>query len=307
MSNLTSKRLRLVQKGYENYSGPIGQYEFVEGLSVELIPFSARERLAAAFQMVEINEDGVEIDASVADRLLREKLIFADKIEPLVRQTEEEKTLENIGAIVGNEVIKALYSVKALEKVATEKGIAGVRVVAEPWSVRSKSIPDLIRLIAKAQSDYALDRVASLAGKGVPEVEARALFVFVDEVPAAVFEADASAVPRAPKPETVTEPVAKPVTEPELNIAAASGDFAAAISIAADAAASVAEAAVDATSASTSAVNHAGSASAAALAGATVTASQGGSSMSITPSSIAISASQIAISPATGHETPASE
>ena len=38
--SLASKYLKLVQTGYETYTGPIGAYEFINGISTVMIPRS---------------------------------------------------------------------------------------------------------------------------------------------------------------------------------------------------------------------------------------------------------------------------
>jgi hypothetical protein len=251
MTNHVSKRLRLVQKGYENYSGPIGAYEFVEGVSVELIPLNARDRLSAAFQMAEIDEDGAEMPSGVAERLVRDRANRVEPTAPLVRMNEEDKRVENIRVVLGAEALRPLYTEAVLEKVAKDKGIAGVRVLAETWDVRSKSIPDLIGMILNAQSVYVNERVESLVGKGADRAEVEAMFALSDEVPAIE---DKPRAPKAEKAEKVTvgmvdaeagdeggfvtaDPVAPKVqteTKPEeasdaVQTAAATGDLAAAL------------------------------------------------------------------------------
>lgn len=232
MNPYVSKRLRLTQKGYENYSGPIGAYEFVDGVSEELIPLNARNRLAAAFQMVEIEEDGTAHDASVAARMLRDRELQASLAEPLARMSEADKAAENISSLLGAEALKPLYSRAALEAVAEEAGIAGVRVIAEAWDVRSKSIPDLIQMIEKAQADYRTDRIEALTAKGADRAEVEALFVLRDEKPGVEVK-PRKAADSAPVAEPAVEPAAEPVADPALPDAvieaAVSGDLAAAL------------------------------------------------------------------------------
>lgn len=214
MTNLVSKRLKLVQKGYEQYSGPIGEYEFVDGVSVELIPLNARDRLSAAFQMSEINEDDTEVAAGVANRLVLDRANVIESTEPLARMTEEEKVEENIRALIGGEIVKPIYSKEALEAVAAESGIAGVRALASIWDVRSKSIPDLISLIAKAQDSYAAERTDELVKNGASREEALLLFTPKETVPAEALVEDVKSVVAA---------------ETAIQIAAAAGDLAEAI------------------------------------------------------------------------------
>lgn len=215
--NLTPKRLKIVQKGYEGYNGPIGEYEFVDGISTETIPLNVRDRLAAAFQMVEIDEDGTELAASVADRLVRDRANVIERTAPLKRMSDEDKAEENIAVLLGKEKLKPLLNREALEAAAADGGIAAVRKLAEPWNVKSKSIPELIAMIEKAQADYRADRMEVLTRKGANKADLEKLFELKGvEVP----------VKAAPKKTEPTEPA--PAT-PALNEAAATGDLAAAL------------------------------------------------------------------------------
>lgn len=224
MTHYTPKRLKLVQTGYEGYNGPIGEYEFADGVSVEHIPLVARDRLSAAFQMVEVDDEGDEQEASVAARLVREKVLSVEPTEPLSRMSDEEKAVENITVLLGSEAAIPLYSRAALEAVAGAGGIAAVRVLAEPWDVRSKSIPDLINQIERAQMNYRTDRIEALVRKGVSTEEAEALFALREDAPGVEPKVK-------PKAEVAAEPVAEPApaASPALNEAAATGDLAAAL------------------------------------------------------------------------------
>lgn len=237
MTHHTSKRLKIVQKGYDGYSGPIGAYEFEDGISLEMIPLNQRDMLSAAFQMVEIDEDGGEQDASVAARMLRDRENAIEATDSLDRQTDDEKLEENVRAVIGGEKIPALYTEKALEGLASAKGIAGVRIVAEVWDVRSKAIPTLIQMILRAQSSYLALRTEELTQRGVDPDELAKMFTPKDvveievekpeyerSVKAAASKADADIVIDGPIVTGVIVPGA--VTE-----AAATGDMAAALNV----------------------------------------------------------------------------
>jgi hypothetical protein len=235
MSNFNPKRLRVVQKGYENYTGPIGEYEFKDGLSLEYIPFNARERLAAAFQMLEIDEDGSQRDASVASRILRDHELNAALAETLRRQTDAEKIIENVSIVVGSAEIREIYTTAAIEDVASKYGIAGLRIIAEPWNVRSKSIPELINLIDKAQQAYRAQKIEELLNKGVLADDAEAMFNPKGVVPTELLEGKPVAAPQdtaAPKAASkdANAPVAASQDTAALK-AAATGDLAAAVSV----------------------------------------------------------------------------
>lgn len=238
MSLFASKRLRIVQAGYENYTGPIGAYEFVDGVSVETIPLIARDRLAVAFQLVEIEDDGTEVAAGPAQRLLKGLNLALEPSAPGQRQTEEEKLEENVRALLGGELVRVLRTRSNLEAVADKMGIAGVRLVADPWGVRSKSIPALIDLILGAQLEYMERRVDALVKHGASEADARELFSLRDDVPMPETEQDAKAreltqvaAITSPATEVHNEKQPEPAVEPSVVDAAEAGDLSSALNL----------------------------------------------------------------------------
>lgn len=190
MSYFEPKRMRIVQSGYETYTGPIGPYEFVDGESVEEIPLAARDRLAVAFEMVEFDEESGR-PAGPAQRLLDGYNVALESPEPLERQSDIEKRAEDIRAMIGSEKVRAMRTRENLENVADKMGIAGVRLVAEDWNVRSKSIPALIDMILGAQLEYAEARVNDLIKAGAAEDDVRSMFQLKADLPLPVSAKDA--------------------------------------------------------------------------------------------------------------------
>ncbi|MTH61197.1 hypothetical protein [Paracoccus litorisediminis] len=234
MSVIQSKHLKLVQQGYENYTGPIGAYEFVEGVSIEAIPLIARDRLSVAFQMVEVEEDGSETPAGPAHRLHSLRDVTAEVAVAMSRQSEDEKSAENAQAMIGGERVRVLRSRTNLEAVADKMGISGVRLAADPWNVRSKAIPVLIDMILGAQITYVEARVQELVGQGADEAEARALFALKDDVPMPVNPKDAekaalAAAMTVPASEGAAPAVVETPVIEDVIAAAASGDLGASV------------------------------------------------------------------------------
>ncbi len=197
------KKLKIIQPGYHGYTGPIGRYEFVDGISVDAISRPDRDQLATAFQFMEVDEHGKEEFAGITHRMVAEAAARAPILEPLKRDTEEDKAIEqkrlasNKIAITGN---MKLHSREDLEAVASKSGIAGLRKIAELWHVKHRSIPSLIEMILDAQALYTKPAEPEPA----PVVEPTP-----DPAPAA--EAPAAEVPAA-------EVVAKPVVEPAAEV-----------------------------------------------------------------------------------------
>lgn len=209
-----NRHLKLIQRNYVGYTGQVGRWSFVDGVSVEPIPPVERIRIAANFQVVELDEDGNVIGSpSPAHTVVANHRTRLQLREPLARQTEDEKKDENVRVVMGSEERRVVLSREALENVASESGIAGLREIAAPWNVRSKSIPVLMQMIIDAQDAYVAAKRESLIKKGVPVEEIERLLAPVAEVPKL-------------KSRTYVDPkVAEALT------AAKTGDLAAAISV----------------------------------------------------------------------------
>lgn len=207
------KRLKLTGRLHQGYSGLIGRYPFVDGISVELIPENERIRIAANFSVVEIDEEGSEGKNPSPSHAVVSNHRTRIALTALPRQTEEEKNEENVRAVMGSEKIKPLISAEKIEEIASEKGIAGLREIAVVWGVKSKSIPVLMQMIIDAQKDYVAGQREKLKSRGVPDEEIEKLLTLGQEIKL---------------------PEAKVVEAPAVSVAdaAATGDLAAAISAA---------------------------------------------------------------------------
>jgi hypothetical protein len=149
------KFLKLTQKGFQNYSGPISVYEFKDGVSVEPIPQHERDRLAAIMEFDEIAENGKENPAGIAQRLVVESEQRAPKKEVFAVQTAEEKIAEEKAAAekaAGD--LKKIYTEDELDQIIDDGGIAALRRVAKIWNVKNRSIPTLRQMVLDEQEKY---------------------------------------------------------------------------------------------------------------------------------------------------------
>ena len=243
------KYLKLTGRLHVGYTGLIGRYKFVDGVSVELIPENERIRIGGNIHCVEVNEDGTEGgNPSPAAHVVMNQNTRAT-LRDLKRQTETEKAEENVTIVMGSAERKTLLSREYLDAVASRSGIAGLREIASGWGLKSKSIPVIMQMIVDAQNDYVTDQTAELSAKGVSAEEIATLLTFKDA-------ADMVVEPKMTKTAVVIEKVqavVEPVVDAEavaadlaakeadaLALAAASGDMAAALT-------AVAEEAADAT------------------------------------------------------------
>lgn len=220
------KKLRLIQSGYEDYTGPIGAYDFVNGESVEVINRPDRDRLSVAFQFEEIDAEGNAEPAGIAHRLISERDKPAEVREPLERQTEDEKRAELVAEVLKSDVPPDTHTLEELHKIMDTAGIAGLREIAAVWNVKHRSAVVLIQMIMDKQKAYLALRQLKLAQKVAAEMP--------DQGEPAAIVIDGPIVADVIVPGViVTEVIAQAVvTDPAMDAvkdAAMTGDFAAAI------------------------------------------------------------------------------
>jgi hypothetical protein len=217
-----NKHLKLTQRNYVGYTGQIGRWNFVDGVSVEPIPPIERIRISANFGVVELGEDGEDQGSpSPSHSVVANHRVRAELRAPLSRQSDEDKAAESIQIVMGSEEKKTLLSREALEEVASDSGIAGLREIAANWNVRSKSIPVLMQMILDAQAAYAAAKRATLLERGIPVEEIERILTPISQAPKLESRL-ARAVVKKVQPE---------VPDADLAQAAATGDMAAALNV----------------------------------------------------------------------------
>lgn len=141
-------KLKITQKGFENYTGQMGMILFKNGVSV----YDVKER------------DALRLSACFGCKWENDSAITVTKLEeepraPIGRQTyivesdgAPEKVAGNDGRTIyvdvgfENEPIKVTrrFTLQELEAIADKKGIKGIREVAAPLGIRGTSINAMI-------------------------------------------------------------------------------------------------------------------------------------------------------------------
>lgn len=150
------KRLKIVEKGWENYSSWLNGVEFENGVSLTAVPRHLADRIGGTISVVEIT-DGKEGDTvNPAARVITGKEMAAPVVETMRQPTNAEVEAERaaLAQAAGVKPADTFYSREALEEIADTKGLKGLREIAAPWNVRDRSIPQLITEILKAQDAY---------------------------------------------------------------------------------------------------------------------------------------------------------
>ena len=146
MEDMKPRRLRIVEPGLANYTGPIGGEEFVDGVSMHPVSWREANRIGAAMQVEDYDEPGYRV--SPAEQMFRIRTTPAD---------DSQVNAVGRAIMVDGEIKEAatLYTRKDLEEIADKRGLAGLREVAAQWNVSARAINDMITRILEAQLEGA--------------------------------------------------------------------------------------------------------------------------------------------------------
>lgn len=142
-------RLKLLQAGFENYTGQMGVTFFQNGLSVNEVSEQDARRMAAVLQCETVDGESMNVAQKLLDSMNTEAVVknvdyAAD--EPKA-EVKPEEPVEPVSAKA------AKHTAESLAAIADEKGIAGIREIAEQFSLKGNSIAGLIDAILKAQGE----------------------------------------------------------------------------------------------------------------------------------------------------------
>lgn len=170
------KHLKVASPAWAGYTGTLGPHMFVDGVSVDPLPRHMRDRLAVGMQFLEINEDGTETPAGSVHRLVMESAARIEPVEPLKRQTEEEKKAEQVEiALAAAKAAPDIFTRAELEDIASKGGIKALREVSAKWNVKHRSIPVLIEAVLVEQEKFLAKRNQKIAAAAIAELEAKGI------------------------------------------------------------------------------------------------------------------------------------
>lgn len=138
-----ARRLKIIEPGLEAYTGPIGGYDFVDGISEHAVGWQEANRIGAAMRVEDADEEGYQISPAV--HMFRIRDLPADSAEVLA----DGKNIEIDGETVP---ISQRFTRDELENIADKKGLPGLREIAARWEVGARSINDLIDRIVESQA-----------------------------------------------------------------------------------------------------------------------------------------------------------
>jgi hypothetical protein len=133
-------KIRLTQPGFEKYTGQMGVMQFEDGVTTHDVSHMDAMRMGAVMSCEAV--DGQVISPS-------QVILDANQNAAVVLEERVADTTEVAEAPVAQPV-EAIYTQEQLEQIASEKGISGLREIAEPIGIRARSVEALIEALVKS-------------------------------------------------------------------------------------------------------------------------------------------------------------
>lgn len=139
-------KLKITMKGMEKYTGLVGDIQFENG-ECDWIPVRTCDRIMAIMRCEIIEGDAKPYFERMKDAQSAELGIAENRRK---KEEEVEKKLPE-SPVKEQKVSLQKYTKHSLERVADEAGISGLRLIADEFGIKEKSIRGLIEGILKAQ------------------------------------------------------------------------------------------------------------------------------------------------------------
>lgn len=142
-------KLRITQKGFENYTGQMGMVNFISGLSTENVEGVHAARIAGGMECRW--EDGSA--ANPAELLIAS---YNSPVPTLVITAPVAEAATNV-------VKTKTFTEAELSEIADKQGVAGLRDIAKDYGVKGKSIRELIDGILRSSGSPVITTSAQAA------------------------------------------------------------------------------------------------------------------------------------------------
>jgi hypothetical protein len=163
-------KIKLVEPGYEGFTGIFGTIEFLDGVSVDHVSRSETYRLASLIR-IEDAEGGpfAGIAADAAARNATTQVVTLPTLaEVQAAEAAAKAATEAAPVVVVPEQVTPdfkAYTQAELEGIADKSGIAGLREIADPMNIKGTSVAKLIEQIVAAQTPVEQPTVPQEADK----------------------------------------------------------------------------------------------------------------------------------------------
>lgn len=144
-------KIKLIEPGYENFNGNLGQIWFEGSVSVGHVSYAEANFLSTIMRIADAetgNEVGMLLD-QIAELDRPATSVTYKTLADIQAEEAEGKGADS--EVVADE-FEHKYTVEELEAVADKSGIAGLREIADKFEVKGTSIAKLIEGIISAQS-----------------------------------------------------------------------------------------------------------------------------------------------------------
>lgn len=168
-------KVRIASKGWESYTGPLGQGAVFQDGEADLTERQVR-RIGASLILIDVETEKQVGPSAVAASIKFESAPVAtplaskadvdkqeaDEREALARaeearKAEEAKALEAARAKAAADAKSIVYSRQELEAIGANDGVGGLREIADPLGVKGRGITDLVTAILTAQAKLAAE------------------------------------------------------------------------------------------------------------------------------------------------------
>jgi hypothetical protein len=139
---MKAQRLKITEAGWSNFSDLFCGVQFTNGISDEAVAPAVADHIGSIIQ-VEFCDDGKQPSAN------RNFMNSQDLPAPVASVSEPVTVAPQEAARM--DASKQVYTKEALENIADDHGIAGLRHIAEQYGVKGRGIVELITEILKAQ------------------------------------------------------------------------------------------------------------------------------------------------------------
>lgn len=141
---MKAQRLKITERGWENFSDYLGGVKFENGVSVEAVAPAIANQLGSALRVEAIDSDEQVGNAAV---LLRAQNQKAKVVKALTDETPDTVAPEQ----AAKAAVAERFTREQLESIADAEGIAGLRGLAEKFGVKGRGIVELINEILRVQ------------------------------------------------------------------------------------------------------------------------------------------------------------
>lgn len=151
-------KIKITEPGWAGFTGQFGQFEFVDGVSIDDIGRADASYLAG---LISVEDASSSKNPSVAQRIIDTYMLPAAALQTPDAPVEA--------------AVAVVYTKESLEAIADAGGIKGIREIADPMGIKGNAIAELIGKVLAAQSAVQEAVVPAPEATPVPEEAPKAV------------------------------------------------------------------------------------------------------------------------------------